>query len=273
MIKSMLLSIMILVCISGFSQVFLLQEFFNNPAKLPDTWKTIDKDGDSYNWRIYSSGTQIYALSDSWRSGGIGRLKPENYLVSPKIDLTGLSGIVKLRYTIQIADPDSVKEHYKVSVSTTGNSATDFTATVFEETCTKDDYYENYPFWHERIVDLTPFLGQNIYITWCHYNCTDLYNLSLDSIQVSYSSDVSLPDQNQVNATVYPNPAKERLLVSGSFEEAQLRLFTSGGRQVFESDKVTKQANIDVSGFKSGLYFLEIRSQKGIIVKKISISH
>jgi len=185
MIKSILFSIMIIVSISGFSQVFLLQEFFDDPSKLPATWKTIDKDGDSYNWRIYSSGTQNYALSDSWRSGGIGPLTPENYLVSPKIDLKGLSGIVELRYTIQIADPELVNEHYKVSVSTTGNSANDFTTTVFEETCTKAEYYENFPFWHERIVDLTSFLGQNIYIAWCHFDCTDMYNLSLDSIQVS----------------------------------------------------------------------------------------
>lgn len=273
MIKSMLFTIMMIVSISGFSQVFLLQEFFDDPSKLPATWKTIDKDGDTYNWRINNSGTEIYAVSDSWRSGGIGRLKPENYLVSPKIDLTGLSGIVKLRYTIQIADPDSVKEHYKVSVSTTGNSAADFTTTVFEETCTKAEYCENLPFWHERIIDLTPFLGRNIYITWCHFKCTDMYNLSLDSIQVSYLSDVSVSDRDQIDVTVYPNPAKERLLVSGSFEEAHIHLFTASGRQVYESAKVTKQAYIDVSGFGSGLYFLEIRSKKGIFTKKISISH
>jgi len=273
MIKSMLLSIMIIVSISGFSQVFLLQEFFNNPAKLPDAWKTIDKDGDTYNWRINISGTESYAVSDSWRSGGIGPLTPENYLVSPKIDLTGLSGTVQLRYTIQIADPVSVEEHYKVAVSTTGNSAADFTAIVLEETCTTADYYENPLYWHERIVDLTPFIGQNIYITWCHFDCTNLYNLSLDSIQVKYNIDVNLSNRDQVKVTVYPNPAKEKFMVSGLFEDAQLQLFTVGGQIIYQSAKETKLAYIDVSHFDSGLYFLEIKSQKGIITKKISILH
>jgi hypothetical protein len=100
-----------------------------------------------------------------------------------------------------------------------------------------------------------------------------MYNLALDSIQVSYSSDVSLSDQDQVNATVYPNPAKERLMVSGSFEDAQIQIFAANGRKAYESFKVTKQVNIDVSGLESGLYFLEIRSQKGIIKRKIGISH
>jgi len=257
----------------GFSQIFLLEEYFNDPLHLPSTWKTIDKDGDSYNWRINTSGTQIYAVSDSWRSGGIGPLMPENYLVSPKIDLRGLSGTVKLRYTIQLADPDSVKEHYKVAVSTTGNSAADFTTSVFEETCTKADYYETYPYWHERIVDLTPFIGNSIYLAWCHFSCTDMYKLSLDSIQVRNIANVNLANPEHAYINLYPNPVKENLIVAGSFEDAQLQLFTAYGRQVYQSDNKSKQTEINVSGFESGVYFLKIKSQKGIILKKVSISH
>jgi hypothetical protein len=250
-----------------------LEEYFNDPVNLPSTWTTIDKDGDTYNWRIVASGTETYAVSDSWRSGGIGPLFPQNYLVSPKIDLTGLSGWVRLRYTIQIADPVSVEEHYKVAVSITGNAAADFKTSVFEETCTINDYYENPPFWHERMVDLTPFIGQNIYITWCHFDCTNMYNLSLDSIQVSYFTDVSISNGDLARVSVYPNPATNQIVVTGQFESAQLQLFTPDGRRVYQSTAGTNSANIDVSHYANGVYFLKINSQKGNITRKVNIMH
>lgn len=273
MIKSVFFSIMMISGVSGFSQVFLLQEFFNDPVKLPCTWTTIDKDGDGYNWRINTAGSEGFAVSDSWMSGVAGTLKPENYLISPKINLTGLSGTVKLRYTIQIPDPVSVEEHYKVAVSTSGNKVADFNDIVMEETCTVADYYENLPEWKERLVDLTPYIGKNIYLTWCHFNCTNIYQILLDSIQVSYSTDVKLVDPEQSRVSVYPNPVKEKLLVTGSFENAQLQLLTTRGQLVYQSANESQQANINVACFESGIYILKINSQKGIVTRKVFISH
>lgn len=269
----MLFAILMIAGVSGFSQVFLLQEYFNDPVKLPSTWTTIDKDGDGHNWRINTSLAQSFAVSDSWMSGVAGVLTPENYLISPKIKLAGLSGTVKLRYTIQIPDPVSVEEHYKVAVSTTGNKVADFKDIVLEETCTAADYYENLPAWKERLVDLTPYIGQNIYLTWCHFNCTNVYQIMLDSIQVSNLTDVELADLQQSKVTVYPNPVKEKLIITGSFENAQVQLFTSSGRQVYQSAKETKQAFVDVSGFENGVYILKVNSQKDVVTKKVSISH
>jgi hypothetical protein len=273
MIKSMLFAIIMIVSVSGFSQVYLLQEFFDDPVKLPSTWTSIDKDGDGHNWRINSAGSEVFAVSDSWMSGVPGVLKPENYLISPKINLSGLSGTVKLRYTIQIPDPVSVEEHYKVAVSIAGNKAADFKDIVLEETCTTADYYENLPEWKERLVDLTPYIGQNIYLTWCHFNCTNIYQILLDSIQVSYSPNLILADPEQCKVSAYPNPAKDKLLITGSFENAYLQLFTTKGQQVYQSYNETKQANINVSCFENGVYILKVNSQKGIVTKKVFISH
>ena len=271
--KSLLFAYVLICSISGSSQTFLLEEYFSDPVKLPATWTTIDRDGDKQNWRIETADTEFFAVSDSWRSGGIGPLRPENYLVSPQVNLTGLSGTVTLRYTIRITDPEFFQEHYKVSVSTTGNKVADFTTIVKEETCTVADYYENFPYWHERIIDLSPFIGQNIFLTWCHYNCTNIYNISLDSIQVSYSTNVSLAEGEHSSVSVYPNPASEEILVSGLFENAQIQLFTTDGRKVYQTEREIKQAHINVSGFTNGIYFLKIKSPERIITKKVNILH
>lgn len=273
MIKSMLFSIMMIISFSGFSQVFLLQEFFDDQFKLSATWTSIDKDEDGHNWRVSNSGTNGFAVSDSWMSGVTGALTPENYLISPKVDLTGLSGTVKLRYTIQVPDPVLVEEHYKVAVSTSGKKVADFKDIVMEETCTTDDFFEVYPYWHERIVDLTPYIGKNIYLTWCHFYCTNMYQIFLDSIQVSNTPEVNITYQERSGITIYPNPANENLFIAGTFENAQMQLFTTEGRQVYQSVKVTKQALIDVSHLENGIYILKINSQKGIVTKKITVSH
>lgn len=256
-----------------FSQVFLLQEFFDDPVNLPATWTIIDKDADGHNWRESISGANGFVVSDSWMSGIIGALTPENYLVSPKINLTELSGTVKLRYTIQVADPVLVEEHYKVAVSTSGNKVADFKDIVMEETCTVEDTYEVYPYWHERIVDLTPYIGKNIYLTWCHFYCTDMYQIFLDSIQVSNTPEVNIANPERSGIRTYPNPVNENLFIAGTFENAQIQLFTTEGRQVFQLVNETKQAQVPVSRFENGVYILKINSQKGFVTKKVIISH
>jgi hypothetical protein len=273
MIKSFLFTILVISGVSGFSQACLLKEFFDDPVSFNSTWTTIDQDGDGHNWHVFTYDTIGFAVSDSWMAGFVGVLTPDNYMVSPQINMAGLSGTVKLRYTIQVPDPELFAEHYKVAVSTTGNQAADFTNIVKEETCTAEDYYELYPYWHERIIDLTPFIGQKIYLSWCHYNCTDQYQLLLDSIQVSYSTDVKIADFDQADIHVYPNPANEKLVVKGSFENAQMQLFTTEGQQVFQSGNETRQASIDVSNIENGIYILRINSQKRVITSKINISH
>jgi hypothetical protein len=189
--------------------------------------------------------------------------------VTPKISLVGLSGTVKVRYTVQVADESYFEEKYKVAVSTTGNQAADFTNVLFTETTTLNEYYV----WKERYVDLTQFIGSEIYLTWCHFDCTDMYKLLLDSIQVVYQSDVSLHENSPFKAMVYPNPASNNIIVTGDFDNARLELFTDDGRSVYLSDNESKKAVINVSSFDKGMYLLRIQSAKGITTRKVAITH
>lgn len=259
--KPLLFAFLLTFSFSVFSQTFLFEEYFDG-GTLPATWTTIDHDGDGNNWyaEIWDNPagfTESYMVSESWLDPD--PLTPENYLVSPQIDLTGLSGTVKLRYTIQIGDPDYAEEHYKVAVSTTGKAVADFTNIVKEETCTAADFWDTYPYWHERIVYLTPFIGQSIYLAFCHFDCTDMFTFYLDSVQVSNATAVNIINHEQSNVSIYPNPAKGKLQVTGSFENAQIQLFTVDGRQVYRTAKATKQANIDVSRLENGVYILKIK--------------
>ncbi|KAF0199496.1 MAG: fpp2 [Bacteroidetes bacterium] len=269
--KTLLIISLLTLSLLGFSQNMLLEEYFNDPVNIPATWTTVDQDGDGHNWYVDTYDAEIYVVSESWVDDIV--LTPENYLTSPQINLAGLVGTVKLRYTMQVADEEYFAEHYKVAVSTTGNAVQDFTNIVFEETCTANDYYEVPPYWHERIVDLTPFIGQSIYLTFCHYNCTDMYKLLLDSVQVYNLDNVGVSKLNLINLTVYPNPATEKVYVNGDFDNARISLYSPDGRQVYVADKQSRQTYINVSQFERGMYLLQMETSKGIVSRKLAITH
>jgi len=275
--KSVLLIFLLAISITGFSQSVIFEELFDK-AEFPATWSTIDQDGDTYNWYLETwdnpaGSLESYLVSASYDDVNQVALTPENYLISPQINLAGLTGTVHLKYAIQIGEPDYAEEHYKVAVSTTGKEVADFTTIVKEETCTADDFYDTYPYWHDRVVDLTPFIGQNIYLTFVHFDCTDMYLFYLDSVQVVNTPAVNITKHELSNITIYPNPAKEKIQVNGTFENAQVQLFSADGRLVYKSAKETKQSNIDVSNLENGVYMLKFNSQKGIITSKVNVSH
>lgn len=72
---------------------------------------------------------------------------------------------------------------------------------------------------------------------------------------------------------VYPNPASSFLNVylNGGFEMEALTLSNITGQQVFQANVAGKRTMIDVTALENGLYFLTVRSNNGIVTKKIEI--
>ena len=68
-------------------------------------WTTIDNDGDGFNWDnsanigSFTAHTGSYcATSASWDAGNSVALTPDNWLLSPAIDLSSASGTVLLEW-------------------------------------------------------------------------------------------------------------------------------------------------------------------------------
>jgi hypothetical protein len=176
-------------------------------------WMTYDEDGDAFNWYVYptESLTKV-ARSASW-DGDAGALTPENWLVSPAIDLSTYSGTtVVLDWTAFGIDPDWANEHYKVVVSTTGNTVADFSDEdiVFEETLGDDVY--------DRRVDVSEYAGQEIYLAFVHYDITDMFALGIDNVAVGTADTYSVTfsvDMAEVGTDVF-DPTSDALYVTGS---------------------------------------------------------
>ena len=154
-----------------------------------DGWTTIDADGDGYNWILGSTVGGVYLVADATLAGQghnssqdlvvsgsysnvVGVLSPDNYLVSPKVQLGG-----KITFWAKGQDVNYAAETFGVAVSTTGNTnAADFTMVGEKQTATAD--------WVQYEFDLSAYAGQEGYVAIRHYDISDMFILDVDDIEI-----------------------------------------------------------------------------------------
>lgn len=72
--------------------------------------------------------------------------------------------------------------------------------------------------------------------------------------------------------SIYPNPSSDRLIIKSTIETYHYKINSIDGRIVSQGkNHSSSNKNIDVSNLNSGVYFIEIQSIKGKIIKKIII--
>ena len=171
-------------------------------------WTTIDADGDGYDWVLGSACGGIYLVdggsitnghtgsdlivSGSYSNATSVALTPDNYLVSPMVNLGG-----SISFWAQAQDASYAEEHLGVAVSTTSNTdATAFT-TIQEWTMSAegaDPGAKDQGVWVELTVDLSNYAGQTGYVAIRHFNCTDMFILNIDDITI-VEPDTEAPEE------------------------------------------------------------------------------
>lgn len=71
--------------------------------------------------------------------------------------------------------------------------------------------------------------------------------------------------------SLYPNPAAGNVLVSADETIQEIRIYDQAGRTIREINIGTSNANIDVSGFDAGLYYMEILINNSRSVEKLMV--
>ncbi|MBR2959706.1 MAG: leucine-rich repeat protein [Bacteroidales bacterium] len=136
-------------------------------------WHTLDQDGDGNGWNLSLYGISGYGLSSASYDNSLGALTPDNWLISPAIELADTT-MPQLRWYARGRDANDYAENYTVYVSTTGNTPADFTTVLYTGTTTNE--------WEEQAVSLSAYVGQRIYIAFRHHECTNMFYLDLDNI-------------------------------------------------------------------------------------------
>ena len=159
------------------------EDFFEGfeAGTLPTGWVTYDEDGDTYNWEntaiefdIFEAHDGLYCMTSASYLNTVGALTPNNWLVTPAMDITAAS---ELKFWVAAQDADWSDEQYYVKVSTTGNAVADFTETLHDAVSPAA--------WGEVTLDLSAYAGQTIYIAFQHADVTDMYFIKIDDVTVT----------------------------------------------------------------------------------------
>lgn len=226
-------------------------------------WNNVDGDGDGYIWQAQSSdfeGITGHANSLGFCGSasylyGRGALHPDNWLVSPAIQLP--AGSARLSWYAKGADPDYYAENYSVYVSTTGGSPADFTTLLCSKTAEAD--------WHNSQADLSPYASQTIWVAFRHHDVSDMYYLLLDDIVVDSHSAVGIDDADNDAIIVRPNPAKDHLDIIGSGIHRVLIIDVSGRTLL----NVDHGGRIDIASLPAGLYFVRVVSDAEVGIVRV----
>lgn len=157
-------------------------------------WVAIDADGDGYGWynsKEYSqseSGYQSWYSAISHSSMDVNALTPDNYLTTiKKYHITENS---KLNFNVSAEKKKYSQEHYGIAISTNTNYNVGDFKTIFEETLPDDDNSSSFHGqWYSRTVDLSEYAGQDVYIAFRHFNCTNQFWINIDDVKLTTEKD------------------------------------------------------------------------------------
>lgn len=253
---------LLLIPFAGFSQ---LNENFD-VSSLPAGWTQIDKDGDGFWFRLYTVGTDAHSGTSvaGSRSFSATALTPDNWLITPQLSVNSTSD--SITYWVKTMDPAYPAEHYAVLVSTTGINTSDFTTTLYESTLTSAD-----GIWNRKAFSLSAFTGQQVYVAFRHYNCTDNFMLVIDDVTgPALAIATGLEEQSSV-FTIFPNPAHNSLQINAKTNIDEIKVLNIIGEVIFDSNVDVKTFTLNTSSFNQGTYLLHVRTGNSISIKRFIV--
>ncbi len=156
----------------------IFSEDFNNG--IDTTWRTVDVDGDGWNW--YYDSFHGAMASYSYDTVNSDALYPNNYLITPKISIP--AGGAVLTYSTFSID-DYFPDQYSILVSPSGSDNVD----SFYVSLVVDSIAPGSP--TTCAFPLVAFVGQQIRLAFVH-NDVDEWGLVIDDVEVYTPDSVEL---------------------------------------------------------------------------------
>ena len=220
-------------------------------------WTIYDEDGDGNNWgdlfavtdQNGNPVTPISLISRSWQTVP---LTPDNWIVSPAIDLTTASGDVLLTWKVQAAAAEWDNENYSVYVATSSDLADLESATVTFTEVYDDPNDEGTQY--ERSLDLSSLSGETVYLAFRHHNVTDMDYLSIDDVTISGVLAVGTNEFKDFNHFI----ANNNLNLSANTSMEKVALYNMLGQQVVSQKLNSNNETVSLSGLQSGVYIATV---------------
>ena len=197
-----------------------------------DKWLLVDADGDGYNWEWirdnadYAFDGSNYMTSASY-SNQVGPLNPDNWIISPAMEILSADSAVSLYLGPQ--DLDWAAEHVGIYVGS-GNDVSQYVS-IDEFTLNSDDFSSDarYKLFTYSLAD---YQGTSVSFAVRHFNCSDEYRLNLDYVQFTGVVE-GAPVEAAPTPTPVPTPVPPDDYVTGFYFETDP---AEEGWQLVDSD-------------------------------------
>jgi len=93
----------------------------------------------------------------------------------------------------------------------------------------------------------------------------------LDNLTLTATPILSIRELNAFEFGLYPNPVKEQLFITTSEKIRQLKIFSILGKEMLVANDLQKTI-LNISELPSGIYILELLTEKGVSVKRFTKS-
>jgi hypothetical protein len=249
-------------------------------AWLPNGWRVADSDGDTFNWYwvpvnvdgVFSYGRMQSRSSYQNAEGEYVALTPDNWLISPPIklgDITSEDQKIELKFKVAPGanTPRFRRENYSIMISYTDNKIASFDK-IFDERI-QETHPQNQM--QERVVDLSYYEGQTVYVAIRHHDCTDLDRLLFNDFSVRMSGTTSISEFDR-NFRMYPNPAKDKFNIQSDNQIREVFMFGITGNLISRFNVNDFSHSIDVSGLKTGSYIINVVTDKATHRQVIQIA-
>ena len=237
---------------------------------IPATYMSYDVDGDTYNWGIANVinfsqpydqifvGNFImsasYITNGAGGNGGQGALSPDNILVFPMMSIPTNAANVDLMYLVGSGtDPDYFSETYSVQVTTTSDQAAILAATPILDTTLA---FQGAEF---ITLNLDAYVGQDVYVSFRHYNTTDQFTLGLDNVTVQYDDTSSVQDLQAQGFVYFPNPVSDVLNMKANSAINNVSVLNLLGQEVMNVMPNELQSSVNFSNLNSGVYLVKVQ--------------
>lgn len=239
----------------------------------PAGWTIYDEDGDGLSWMVvkFDTMTKPVLVSDSWNSTTGFPLTPDNYAVTPAIDLSGVEEeTVTLSWDVAGVDPDYSQENYTIYVATE-NSVDAFLAsdTYYGEVVT-DNGPGGLDNFYTKTLDISSFIGETIYVAIRHHDVTDVFRIAFDNIKVGTGT-LGIKDNQIQGFTHYFNPTTSMLTLQADSAFEHFEMYNIMGQKIVSKNLTSNNETIDLSGLSSGIYISRAQVGKNITSFKIAI--
>ena len=255
---------------------------YNFEDSTMEGWTTIDADGDGYTWMLasekmgtgYGHNASVDCVLSQSYDNSYGPLTPDNYLVSPE-----KANYSYIGFWACGQDASYAAEHFGVAVSTTGNTSGSDFVTIDEWTMTakgvgaksigRGGETRDQGNWYKFEVNLSAYAGQEIWVALRHFDCTDMFYLDVDDIELAMGNAVV---ENIADVmSIYPNPAKDRVMVTSDVTVNEYTVYDVTGAAVMSNKVNNSTFEVNVDNLPAGVYYMRIYSDGLVQSKKFIV--